>query len=229
MPAGNQFDDQSTRRIAESVRWTEWQTVVIGDSTPAVRSSGSPINWLRGYNAAGETIPAYSVVAIRAGSTIDNGYRAHLEKPSTTFCRDYGITVSQDLSAGKRGGYSVEAGLVKYDTGTPATGETWGPKPGQFTVSKNYPGFRCLGVIDSTNKIMLAVREEPPFYLAKADAAISKGSSGTASLYVGASGSETDSTINITNCRAKWGAIATGKWCGVSFVNGVPYITQLEC
>lgn len=186
-----------------------------------------------------EKVPRFGVVACTstesAADDIQGPYLATCEQPSTTFRRVHLVNGPVPIPAGSYSGPSIgmaqndEFLLVKYDTGTPATGETWGPKPGQFTVSKNYPGFRCLGVIDATNKVMLAVPEPPPFYLCKADSGISKGSTGTASLYVGASGSETDSTVNITSCRAKWMAIATSKWCGVSFVNGVPYITQLEC
>lgn len=222
------FDENGVRRIVAAVRKVEQTVLPAGKFSPSI-GSGTPQNWRPAYNASGETIPAYSCVRIETGSTLDGVAHVNAEKPSATFSRDYGLSPGVECEAGGRVGVCFEAGFAAYDTGTPATGETWGPKPGQFTVSKNYPGFRCLGVIDSTNKIMLAVREEPPFYLCKADSAISKGSTGTASVYVGASGSETDSTVNITSCRAKWMAIATSKWCGVSFVNGVPYITQLEC
>ncbi len=223
------FDENGVRRIVASVRRVE-ASPHSGPLflTPMV-SSGTPEKWIGCKNNAAETIPAWSCAAIGTGSTIDGVYHPHASKPSTTFTRSYALTGGRDATTVDKVGVTFEAGLCKYDTGTPAVGETWGPKPGQWTLSRYYSGFRCVGILDSTNKIALWEREEPPFYLCKADSSISKGSTGTASLYVGDSGSETDSTVNITSCKALWGAIATSKWCGVSFVNGVPYITQLEC
>jgi len=182
-------------------------------------------------NVASETMPAYSVFWSDDSEDLGEKRCVNANKPTAdTFSRNLFISGGDEVKQDQWG--ALQHGplyLLSYDTGTPESGETWGPKPDQWTASKNYPGFRCLGIYDGERKLMLATLEFQPFYLCKADSAISKGSTGTASLYVGASGSESDSTVNVESCRAKWGAIATSKWCGVSFVNGVPYITQLEC
>lgn len=115
-----------------------------------------------------------------------------------------------------------------YDTGTPAIGEVWGPKPSQWTLSKNYPGFRIVGIDNASAKIAL-VEPEPILTLhGKADSAISKGSSGTVSIWVGAGGSEVDSTINVT-AYARGAAISSGKIVGIHFINGVAYVFPWEC
>lgn len=200
---------------------------------PGPRNSGSSSElWLPFENNTGSTVPGNSLLRV-TGLTLSEGVPIlAIAKASTTFGREWAVTANRDVPSGEFGVATLANLPVRlaYDsTQSPAAGETYGPKPDSFVSWENYPGFICLGIVDSTNHIMLATREEPPFYLCKADSSISKGSTGTASLYVGASGSETDSTVNITSCRALWGAIATSKWCGVSFVNGVPYITQLEC
>lgn len=69
-------------------------------------------------------------------------------------------------------------------------------------------------------------------YLGKTDAAISKGSSGTVSIWSGTPGSETDSTSNLTSCQNKFGDVASGKWVMVA-VNpfGITgnYLIAAEC
>ncbi len=92
---------------------------------------------------------------------------------------------------------------------SPAAKSRWGVKPGEYALRKNWPGFKFVCVLDSTNKIALWEREEPPFYLCKADGAITKGSTGTVSIYTM---SEVDTTINVT-AKALVKAISTTKWC----------------
>lgn len=227
------FTENGARRIVDAVRRVEsWPQDLTGGDGELTRRN-LPQAWWNGYNNASATIPAYSVVVVGTVSTVDGVPCAALTQANTTFSRSLAISPTADVAYGggyqARCAYGLEAGLLKYGDSSVVAGDTIGAKPSNWTAWKNYPGFRVVQVIDSSAKIALVVPEPPPFYLCKADSAISKGSTGTASLWIGASGSEADSTVNITSCSAKWMAIATSKWCGVSFVNGVPYITQLEC
>jgi hypothetical protein len=78
---------------------------------------------------------------------------------------------------------------VLYDTGTPAAGETWGPKPNQFTASKGYPGFTVLGVVDSDAKVMLARVEPYDTIIGKLTGALTDGAN-TVNMWAGDGGSE---------------------------------------
>lgn len=159
MTQGYRFDEHGVRRIVQTVRRVEQGPRTGGVHFPPMVSSGSSQWWRPGYNASGETIPAYSVARIEAGSVIDGVYHHHLEKPSTPL-GEYGLTVGLDVAAGGLPGFHVEAGFAIYDdTGPPAVGETWGPKADQWELSKDCPGFICLGVVDADRKIMLAMRD----------------------------------------------------------------------
>jgi hypothetical protein len=64
--------------------------------------------------------------------------------------------------------------------------------------------------------------------LGKTDAAITKGSSGTVSIWTGTAGSESDSTENITVYN-KIGNIAITKWCICAYFNNAWYLVAGEC
>lgn len=221
------FDEHGVRRIVNVVRRVENDPRHIG-GTLAPNTTGTPQFWRPGYNSSGSTIPAYSVVLIGSSSAINGVEHSNLTQQSTTFSRNLGITVGLDIAASSQCGYVVEAGFVKYGDSSVSPGDVIGPKPSSWVGWKNYPGFRVVQVIDSTNKIAL-VEPEPILTLhGKADSAISKGSSGTVSIWVGAGGSEMDSTINVT-AYARGAAISSGKIVGVHFINGVAYVFPWEC
>lgn len=179
-------------------------------------------------NNSGETIPPHAVMAV-TGVEVAEGALVHVvTKPSTTFYRSLLINNITRIKAGKYGDGTPGTALAIYDSGTPANGETWGPKPGQWSLSKNYPGFIILGVVDASNKVALVRPEEINMLHGKADADIAKGASGTVSIWIGAGGSEADSTINIT-CYARGAAVSSGKIVKVEFINGVAYVLPWEC
>lgn len=69
---------------------------------------------------------------------------------------------------------------------------------------------------------------EPSLLLGKTDAAISKGSSGTVSIWSGTPGSETDTGDNITAFN-RFANLGSGKWVACSPINGHYYLTSAEC
>lgn len=181
-------------------------------------------------NNAGSECPAFGVFAVTSNTVTGGKNILQGSQPSTTFSRSYAVNGEFPIAANGYGGaYTHGLVLVKYDTGTPAVGETWGPAPSQWTVKKGYPGFICMGIVSSTDKIMLARYDEPGIYLVKADADISKGSTGTCSLYYDNAGTETDTTINIADCKALGAAITSGKWATVQYINGVAFVGPWEC
>jgi hypothetical protein len=183
------------QRIVRTVRRVEAMPRAALESPPLTIGSGTAINWRPGKNLAEETIPALSCVRTFTGADVDGVRRIYAYKPSTTFYTEYALTPNVDCASGGLLGLCFETGLVKYDTGTPVAGEGWGPKPGQYTISKGFPGFRILDVIDATNKIAL-VRPVPIMSVyAVATAAMSAATLATGNKYkilVGTPGTHSD-------------------------------------
>ncbi len=120
---------------------------------------------LRGYpfrNDSGEEVPTGGCLAVdgpafeggQLSPDIDGNIPVACSKPSTTFRRLYVLNMGNPVPAGDYGrcftpgGYDMAMAL--YDTGTPALGESYGPTPGQWYLTKDYPSiFHVGGVTES--------------------------------------------------------------------------------
>ena len=189
------------------------------------------------YNASGSEAPAYACMAVSGVQTLDSGEIVKkIAKPSSTFYQEYifnnGTAIANEGTGTYQEGPEVK---VAYDTGTPAVGEGWGPKPSQWTVSKNYPATCIVGCIyNSTDKIMLARAQSINQIIGKLAGALSVGSSATVNVWSGAGGSEaviTDMTVTAFDWLMSSGAddIASEKKVVVDWINGIPYVTEAEC
>lgn len=149
------------QRIVDVVRHVERSPGYSLNPGPRFKGDGSEL-WLPFLNNTGSTCPGNSIVRVTGITTdTDKAPLLSIAKPDTTYGRQYAVTANRDVPNGEYGIACIATIPLRiaYDTGTPAINETWGPKPGQFTASKNYPGYRVIGPNDSTNKIMLAVPE----------------------------------------------------------------------
>ena len=182
------FDEDGKRRANKSIRWTEQFRE---KQNRRQRRQVSLFDDLRIYNGTNESMPQYGIGKVTSITTYNGEKYATVEKPDTTFSRQYLVNSGSAL-AYQSTGVAKNRPVVKvlYDTGTPAAGEVWGPKPGQFTASKGYPGFVVLGIVDSTNKIMLARQEPYDKLIGKLTATLSTGAN-TVNIWAGAAGSET--------------------------------------
>ncbi len=182
--------------------------------------------WQPWTNDSSETCPPHGVFRVTSQSQV----KIRGEKPSTTFGSLYGVNGDTAVKQGRTGKCCLGPMILAlYDTGTPANGEGWGPKSGQWTLSKNYPATATIsGVVNTTNKLVLANWGPITSLIGKADSSISKGSSGTVSIWTGAGGSESDTGINIT-AYALGAAITSAKWVTVQLINGVWYVGPWEC
>lgn len=106
---------------------------------------------LRFFNNCGETYPAWGISRI-TGRTAASGtvpaYRT-VAKVDTTYRWQYFVNGGKDV-ANQAYGYGSFLddcdGEVLYDTGaTPAYGERWGPKSGEFKLFQHRPGFLIMG------------------------------------------------------------------------------------
>ncbi len=229
MAKRNSFDDQSVNRIARVVRQVEGTPRTTAEGATSRSLTSNCELWQECKNAAGETIPALSVVFINTTvSTMDDRQVNNAIKPSTTFYGLHGFTMDRDAElidgVGKLA-VIMETGLVKYDTGTPAPGEGWGIKPGQYTLSKGYPGARCIRIVDSTTKIMLAQFLPITAFLGKTVVSASAGSSlsgdvaGAYKIYAGTKGSEVDGGWTTVPAVYFRNALAADKWFKATWLN----------
>jgi hypothetical protein len=115
---------------------------------------------LYGYNDSGEDCPYRGCVKLEAPRDIQGDHLLKFKKPSTTFSRSYAFAL-EPIAAGEIGRIAYE-GEALYDTGTPAYDECFGPKPSEWKLFKNYPGYLCRGIQDSTLKIIVVQRDLSP-------------------------------------------------------------------
>ncbi len=184
-------------------------------------------------NTSGEDCPAYGLLAI-TGAEI-RGVRQILlgTKPSTTFYREYVVNGPTAIKAGKTGDCYFAAGpqWIKYDTGTPANGEGWGPKPGQWTASKGFPGITVEGVKSASRTLLLGTLSPIDTLLGKTTSAITGGTSTTTAyqIWVGTSGSEANGGWTTVPGVISRVDIDSGKFVKLTFVNNGWIMEPLEC
>lgn len=156
--SGNLLSDRDFSRVSRVVRKVE------GEMSPGRPLDDSPRLLIPQpvsitvFNDSYETIPARGVARIKSAAlTANKQPYVVVDKPSTTFARDYVVNDALQIES-KKWGQAFISGWVQfaYDTGTPAVGESFGAKPSYWTASKNYPAILdCYGVTDATNKIAL--------------------------------------------------------------------------
>lgn len=177
--------------------------------------------WVPWKNESSETCPAFGCFRV----TDTQGQVIKGTKPDSTLGKSYGFNADTAVPPGGTGMACFgPIALAAYDTGTPANDEGWGPKSGQWTLSKNYPKVATVkGIVNSTNKIMLASVGEISKLLGKADSDIAKGSSGTVSIWSGAGGSESDTTLNVTAYALASIETCSHDWVTLENRNGIWY------
>lgn len=207
---------------------------LLRSATGDLRKSKNSEQKIDGYkflNNSSETVPAYGVMGITAG-TFDSDFYFTCGQPDTTFRRFYLINGPIDVEAGKYGWAQkpnqTNKVLFRTASGTPAAGECWGPKPSQWTLEKNYYGFTILGGADTTLGQVLCQQHVVNTIIGKTDSSHAKSASGTISVYAGTLGSESDTTINITAYN-RFAAVSTTKWVQADWIGGGWNLSAAEC
>lgn len=159
----------------------------------------------------------------------------HGDRPNTYGAQyDHFINGPVTVKAGTMGACfrtgQVPAAFDATD-GSPATGDLWGPRSGTWLLKKNTGGFRIRGITNTTNSFALVEAAPMLSFVGKTDAAISKGATGTVSIYWGALGSETDTTQNFDSVLTRFGDVGASKWvrCGWDAWNNGWEIVMAEC
>lgn len=193
---------------------------------------------VRFKNNSSETAPAWGLLRITGGS--ENDYLT-VDKPDATYRWVYLVNGTKDVaSTGYGFGYFLTAETfsfkhhcVLYDTGaTPAYGEEWGPTASQWYVSQHRPGFFILGGTKgsgSTSRVT-ALQLPPAEILVKNSTGsdIGAASSGTATLYGGAAGSEATLGLTISAYNRTSVTWADTKFGAVGRMNGKAYVVRFQ-
>jgi hypothetical protein len=125
---------------------------------------------IRFKNESGETAPAWAVMRMTLAPA-DKDY-IPIQKPDATYRWLYLVNGNRDVAASAYGyghfltseTFTPKRGRVLYDTGaTPAYGEHWGPKSGEWKLFQHRPGFFILGgTTGSGSTARVAAIQMPP-------------------------------------------------------------------
>ena len=188
--------------------------------------------WMAFRNDAGEVVPAFGVLRVTGVALRGLTPVLTVEKPNEVLQRSYWLNGPMQVAAGGFGLCTCEVAYALFNSGTPSVGEGWGAVPGEWTLSKNaVDSFEILG--DAAEGLVLVKPMEVTQLIGKLDGALSVGGSATVSVWAGAGGSESDSTMNVTAfdwlMKAGAAAVASGKKVKLEWVNGQWYVTNAEC
>ena len=188
-------------------------------------------------NDASETVPGFAVLRVVGVMQLEGQAVLRVEQPNGTYERLYYVNGPVPVALGEYGVCCAgQPAFVAYDTGsTPATGESWGAKDGEWKLFPHRPGFTLLGdAIDDDGPARVLVRQQEVTTLAgKLEASLSPGGSVTVSLWCAEPGSEVDSGLDVTAhdwlLRGETAALATGTKVVVTWLHGAWYVTEAQC
>jgi hypothetical protein len=188
---------------------------------------------VRFKNTSGETCPLGALMAVNGSGTQQP--TCLITKPDSTLERQYLINIFGDVEDGEygRGNYLADLGAFLVEPGSsPGVGDTYGAVAGQWYARKNRPGFTVSTTTTFDDDGLVHGRQEPLSWLpGKADAQISKGSTGTFSIWMRnkTTGAWEDSGFNVT-ARALFAITpASPKGSAISFSSGEWLAGPWEC
>lgn len=188
------------------------------------------IRWIEFRNASGQAIPSFGVLQITGSEVAGVGRKVlTVTRPDGTAGASYAINGPMPVAAGSTN-YGVCTldwpAVAAYDTGdgTPAINEIWGAKSGQFLLAKGNPGFSIAGTPEN-GRVLITKSSASGMILGKTDSAITKGSSGTISIYSDES-TDTGENLTATNLFAN---LDSGKWVIAVEIGGTWYLVAGEC
>lgn len=194
---------------------------------------------LRVKNSTSEVLPPFSVVLITTVTATNNEMVFTVRKPnaaSTDFNWDgYLVTgpfaIGADASAEGLATNLVIPNYVRYDTGTPAIKEIWGPKHNQYTLSRYYYGFEIMGGNTTAcgNNVTIARWKGVHTVKGKVDDTnVNALATCTVSVWDGNRAGDTTMNITAVNPTSNLTSI-NGKRCQVTYPGGVAELTFVEC
>lgn len=181
-------------------------------------------------NDAGETAPAFGVMAIKSSTVIDGSLTHVIEKPSTTFRRMFLVNNDIDVADGDYG-VAQSGPFVRalYDNAaTPALGEGWGPAPSSWKLKQKHPDVAdIVGVYETDESVWCQWRGCITKIRGTTDAAVTAGNSVDVSVFDG--GTPTDLGQTLSGVVVPYANLDNGAEVGCLFVNGRWEAYAAEC
>ena len=128
------------------------------------------IRWLPLVNQSSSTIPAFACLRIVSTALDATGLLIYtVDRPNGDASANYLFNGLRRRGRGQRPGTLDFPCQAIWDSGTPATGDVWGPKSGQWTLTKNgSPGFPVLGIVDrGTDRMLIGSPSSVPATIVK--------------------------------------------------------------
>lgn len=107
-------------------------------------------------NVHAQTAPAFAIMQV-TGSVVEDGVTfLKCTQPTTNQGTEYAINGPVQVAASDKGICFRDGDVqVAFDSGTPQATQAWGPRAGQWSVSKGYPGvIEVHGVSSANGKIL---------------------------------------------------------------------------
>lgn len=181
-------------------------------------------------NDSGEEVPAHGVMYVTGSVTVGPKEYVTIEKPDTSLQRLCLVNGKRPVADGNygRGTWLSEADWVLYDSGTPAYGESWGPKQSQWSLTKWRYGFTIIGNPDSEALKVRALQMPVNSFLCKFNEEITAdGDTGPVSVY---DGNQADTSIDVTGCVNRTGLDCdSATWGKAVWLGGNWFVEPYEC
>lgn len=217
------YDENGKNRADKAVRWVE---SFREKQTRRQRRFSGPFDDIRIYNGTNDEMPQFGVGRVTAISTVNGENVVTVEKPSTTFGRLYLVNSGGDLAYQKVGTSKNRPVVKLLCDAAPAVGDVFGPKPGQWTASKGYPGYSIIGYLG--DNIALARQESIDHLIGKPGSTVTKGGSGSFTVWLYLSGAWSASSLSIT-ATALGAECASGKYAKLEWISGQWLAGPMEC
>lgn len=182
-------------------------------------------------NDSNETVPSFAVMRVTGASNDAAGqFFLKVDKPSDSFETYYLVNGPFPILAGKYGVASDQYPCyAAYDDGlgTPAYGDSWGAKSGSWQLAPNRDGFDILG--NPTAGRVLVRQHKVTSLIGKLAADLNSASSASATVWLGAGGSEAASEYSVT--LQDWlipsgQKLASGTAIIGHLINGIWYLSE---
>jgi len=182
------------------------------------RSFLESIAWRPALLSGGEDCPSFGALKV-TGHTIDNGLLLlSVAKLDTNVWPNVVIAGEGGIKAGRTGAVTDQLTIALLDSASsPASGDTYGIKSGQWPLFQHREGFRVVSSVIGTGSAKRGIVR--PYEVKELwgvmDATLSPGSSAAMSVHFRDGGAWTDSGTNVTvgdRLLITGQSIAAGKW-----------------
>ena len=190
------------------------------------------IQWIAFYNNSGEVVPPHAVMEITESEIINGSVLLYIDFAGELFGVPYAINGKYEVPIGGYGlCYRNAPGPQRYESGSPAFGEGWGPKPGQWGLAKGYPATTIVdGIVADVDQVMIGSFCDVNNALIRFTAKVVNNITTILyRVYAGTVGSEIDAGFTVVPwAMNRTGARAIGDWAMLHRVNNSWEIINLS-